>query len=89
MTLAESETLVTDAKVQYIRTLVCREALRHFDLLSADVESTNPLTVKKYYFRVEFLIFPCEFSIEEKVCNALRDEEATQIESKSLRGLFD
>ena len=35
-----------DTKVQYLCTLVHGEALRQFDLMSADVENTdNPLTV--------------------------------------------
>ena len=46
MTLAASGKLEMDAKVQYIRTLVHGESLRQFDLLSADVEGENPLTVE-------------------------------------------
>ena len=37
MTLAASGTLEAGAKYQYICTLVCGEALRQFDLLSAEV----------------------------------------------------
>ena len=40
MTLAASVTLDTDAKVQYLCTLVRGEALRQLDWLSTDVEST-------------------------------------------------
>ena len=46
MTLAESGTLDTGTKVQYLHTLVCGEALHKFDLLSADVESTDSRTVE-------------------------------------------
>ena len=46
MTLAESGTLESGAKVQCLRTLVHGGALRQFDSLSADVESATPLTVE-------------------------------------------
>ena len=46
MTLALSGTLATGTKIQYLLTLVCVEALRQFDLLSADVEGENPLNVE-------------------------------------------
>ena len=45
MTLAASGTLEAGAKYQYICTIVRGEALCHFDLLSADVESTQTLNV--------------------------------------------
>ena len=46
MTLAVTEMLETEEKVQYICTLVCGEALRQFDLLSSDVKNTEtPLDV--------------------------------------------
>ena len=38
MTLVASGTLDTDAKIQYLCTLVRGEALHQFDLLSADME---------------------------------------------------
>ena len=48
-----------DAKFQYLRTIVRGEELRHFDLLSADVESTETLDVDyiirglaKYFYPV-------------------------------------
>ena len=41
MTLVDTGTLETEAKVQYLRTLVRGEAVRHFDLLSADVKITD------------------------------------------------
>ena len=46
MTIAESGTLEAAVKVQYIRTLVIREALRQFDSLSVDLEIVNLITVK-------------------------------------------
>ena len=45
MTLAASETLEAGEKYQYLLTLVHREVLRQFDLLSADVEGTNALNI--------------------------------------------
>ena len=41
MTLAATETLDMDAKVQYLCTLFRGEALRKFDLMSTDVENTD------------------------------------------------
>ena len=44
--------------MKYIYTLVCREALRQFDSLSADMEGMNLINVKNHYFRVSFVLFP-------------------------------
>ena len=44
-TLAASETLEVDANFQYLLTIFRGESLRQFDLLSADVESTETLNV--------------------------------------------
>ena len=41
MTLASSGTLETESKVQFIRTLVCGEALCQFDLVSSDAKNTG------------------------------------------------
>ena len=46
MALAASGMLEAGAKVQYICTLVRRKQLRPFDLLSADIESTQTLNIK-------------------------------------------
>ena len=45
MTLTASGTLEAITEVQYLCTLFRGEALRQFDLLSADVESTQTLNV--------------------------------------------
>ena len=45
MTLAETGMLETDAKIQYISTLVRAEALSQFNLLSADAENTETQNV--------------------------------------------
>ena len=42
MTLEESGTLVDGANIQYLRMLVCGEALCQFDTLSDEVGSTTP-----------------------------------------------
>ena len=46
MTLAETGTLETNTNIQYLRTLVCGEALSQFDSFYADVESTGNLNVE-------------------------------------------
>ena len=46
MTLAASGMLDTGAKNQYLCTLVLGEALRQFDSLSAEIESTQTLNVE-------------------------------------------
>ena len=43
--LAASGILEAGAKIQYLPTLVRREALHHFDLLSDDVESTKTFNI--------------------------------------------
>ena len=45
------------AKIKYIRTLVCGEALRRFYLLFADVENTETLNVD-YYIKGLLLYLP-------------------------------
>ena len=45
MTLSASGTLGADLKFQYLRTLVRGEALRQFESLYSDVESTETLNV--------------------------------------------
>ena len=45
MTLAASRILGEGAKYQYLRNLVCGEALHWFDLLYADTESAETLNV--------------------------------------------
>ena len=50
MTLKASETLQDAAKIQYLRTSVYGEALRQFDMLSADFESITPLTSEAIFW---------------------------------------
>ena len=46
MTLKVSGMLETSTKVQYLHIIVRGEALCQFEMMSDDVESTNPLTVE-------------------------------------------
>ena len=46
MNLAVTGMLMMDTKVQYICKIVRGEALRQFDLMYYDVESTNPLSAE-------------------------------------------
>ena len=57
MNLTATGMLETDTKIQYICTLVHGEALRQFDLLSTDVETTETLNVD-YYIKGLALHFP-------------------------------
>ena len=58
MTLSVTETIETEAKVQYLCTLVPGEALRHFDLLPADVENTDPPLDVDYLLKCLAWYFP-------------------------------
>ena len=48
MTFAATVNLETDAKIQYVCTIVHGEALRKFDLLYADFENIETLNVDYY-----------------------------------------
>ena len=50
ITLKASGTLQDAAKIQYLRTLVCREELRKFDMLSADFEISTPLVLEAIFW---------------------------------------
>ena len=49
-TLEASGTLQDAAKIQYLSTLVHGEALRQFDMLSDDFESSTPLTLEAIFW---------------------------------------
>ena len=66
MNIATSVILGTDVKVQYLRTLFCGEALRQFDLLSADVEGINPLTVETIILGLAPYYFPVNVILKKK-----------------------
>ena len=67
MTLAASETLEAGVKVQYIRTLSCKEKLRQFDLLSSDVEITKNLNVGNVIKGLHRTFFPVN-SLSKQKC---------------------
>ena len=48
MTIAATGTLDMDVNIQYICTIVGRELLYQFDLLSSDVENIETLNVDYY-----------------------------------------
>ena len=59
MTLATTETLEAEVKVHYLCTLIHGEALRQFDLMSADVENTDiSLTVDDLLKGLAWYFFP-------------------------------
>ena len=58
MNLAAPGMLETAAKVKYHHTLVSEEEFRQFDLLSADVEFTNLLTVEAIISGLGAYFFP-------------------------------
>ena len=66
MTIAASRKLQTGAKDQYLCILVHGESLCQFYLLSADMESTNPLNMEYIIKRDVVLLTPCKFSIRKK-----------------------
>ena len=66
MTLAASETLEAGVKVQYIRTLSCKEKLRQFDLLSSDVEITKNLNVGNVIKGLHRTFFPVNSLSKQK-----------------------
>ena len=76
------------AKIQYLCTLVRGEALHQFDILSADLESSTPLTLEAifwYWVRT----FSCQCAVKAKSHNTPRNEEAARIKRKMLHGSFD
>ena len=48
--LESSGPLQDDSKIQYLSALVCGEALRQFDMLSADFESSTPLALEAIFW---------------------------------------
>ena len=65
ITLKGSRTFQDAAKIQYLRTLVRGEALRQFDMLSADFESSNPLILKAI-FGIGYVLFPVNALSKQK-----------------------
>ena len=66
MTLADMETFETEAKIQYTRTHVRGEALRQFDLVSADSKNTETLLDVDYLVRGLAWFFPPVNSLSQQ-----------------------
>ena len=62
MTLAATETLDMDAKVQYLCTIFRGEALSKFDLMSTDVENTDTSLTADYIIKGLGWFFSCGFT---------------------------
>ena len=80
-------TLETAVKVQCICTLVHGEVLRQFDLLSADVESANSLTVDfiilglgSYYFSVNSIS-----KNKRAMCRVMKKTHGLKVRSYAAR----
>ena len=71
MTLASTETLEMDTKIQYFCIIVHVEALHKFDLLYADVENTENLSLD-YYIKGLVLYFTPLYSNSKKKCAMCR-----------------
>ena len=65
MALTATGAMGVDAKIQYLCKLVHVEALRRFDLLSADVENTKTLNVD-YYKRFSVVFFSLWIRFQNK-----------------------
>ena len=90
MTLAATGTLEMEAKVQYLHTLVCGEALRPFDLVSADAKNTETQLDVDYLLKGLAWYSPSsKFTSKTKACNVTLYEKSTQIKGKALCCVFD
>ena len=79
ITLVTSGTLAMGAKIQYLHTIVCGKLLRHFDLLYADVEGADPLTIKTIILGLALYCFPVNFLLKKKRANI--NNEAAKFKS--------
>ena len=61
MTIVASGTLATGAKIEYFCTLVRVEALRKFDLWSAEMEGTDPINVETIILGLAWYSPPVNF----------------------------
>ena len=67
MTLAATGTLETVTKIQYLRTLVCGEALHQFDLLSSDLEMMETLNTEYIIKVLELYSPPVNLLLKKRV----------------------
>ena len=68
MTFSATGVQDTDAKIQYLCTLVNGEALRRFDLLSDDIENTDTSLSVDYLIKALALYFPPVNSLSKIKC---------------------
>ena len=66
MTLAATGMLEMDSKIQYLCTLVHGEALRQFELLSADIKNTETLNLDCYIKGLALYFTPVNFLSKKK-----------------------
>ena len=66
MTIPASGTLDTSTKVKYLCMIFHVYVLRHFDSLSAGVESTNPLTLEAIVLELGAYFFPVNSLLQKK-----------------------
>ena len=75
-------------KIQYLRTLFCGKALRQFYMVSADFESSTPLTLEAIFW-YSVRTFSCKCKVKAKARNTPQNEEAARIKGKIIRASFD
>ena len=73
-----------EAKVQYICTLVCGEALRQFDLVYANKIYIETLLDVDDLLKGLAWYPPRKFTTKKKACNKSLYEKSTQIRGKAL-----
>ena len=75
MTLAATGAQWMDARIHYLRTLFCGEALRQFNLLSADVENTETLNLYYYIKGLAVYFLPVNSLSKKTSRDAPRNEK--------------
>ena len=86
MPIVVSGTLDTGMRIKSPCTLFYGEALRHFDLSSADVEITKTLNVE---YIIKGYNYPCKFAFQTKSRDAPQNEETSRSKSNMLCGALD
>ena len=69
MIIAATKTIETEANIQCFCTLVCGEALRHFNLVSADAKNTETLSDMDYLLKGLVRFPPRKSTFKTKACN--------------------
>ena len=84
ISLAATGMLEMEAKIQYLCTLLCGEALCQFDLVSADAKNIKTLLDVDYLLKGLAWVFFGKFTFKTKAYNAPLYERAMQIKRKAL-----